>query len=79
MHVHAHAHSQVVHTCVVSRHTRTCTRVHAHVHAHAHVQVHYVLDQPPEGWTGGSGYLSAEMLAERLPPPSLGGLAKVSK
>jgi len=40
-------------------------------------QVHYVLDQPPEGWTGGSGYISKDMLAERLPPPSLGGLAKV--
>jgi len=39
--------------------------------------VYYVLDQPPEGWQGGTGYLTKEMLAERLPPPSEGLLSKV--
>lgn len=28
-------------------------------------RVHYVLDRPPEGWTGGVGYVTAEMLQVR--------------
>jgi cytochrome-b5 reductase len=39
--------------------------------------VYYVLDAPPEGWVGGSGYLTADMLRTHLPPPSLGMLGKV--
>jgi len=26
------------------------------------VRVHYVLDKPPEGWTGGVGYVTADMI-----------------
>jgi cytochrome-b5 reductase len=26
-------------------------------------RVHYVLDKPPEGWTGGVGYVTADMIA----------------
>lgn len=29
----------------------------------------YTLDQPPEGWTGGKGFVTADMIAEHLPPP----------
>lgn len=33
-------------------------------------RVHYVLDRPPEGWTGGVGYVTAEMLQKWLPKPA---------
>ncbi|MBE3047313.1 hypothetical protein IMZ48_33295 [Candidatus Bathyarchaeota archaeon] len=29
-------------------------------------RVHYVLDQPPEGWTGGVGYVTSDMITVRL-------------
>lgn len=29
------------------------------------VRVHYVLDKPPEGWTGGVGYVTADMITVR--------------
>jgi cytochrome-b5 reductase len=32
------------------------------------LKVYYVLDEPPEGWKGGKGYLTIEMLAA---PPAL--------
>lgn len=34
-------------------------------------RVHYVLDKPPEGWTGGVGYVTADMITVRryCPPP----------
>ena len=32
------------------------------------LKVYYVLDEPPEGWKGGKGYLTKEMLAA---PPAL--------
>jgi cytochrome-b5 reductase len=28
----------------------------------ADIRVHYVLDKPPEGWTGGVGYVTADMI-----------------
>ena len=28
-------------------------------------RVHYVLDKPPEGWTGGVGYVTADMITVR--------------
>jgi len=31
--------------------------------------VYYVLNNPPEGWTGGVGFVTADMIKERLPPP----------
>jgi cytochrome-b5 reductase len=33
-------------------------------------RVHYVLDKPPAGWTGGVGYVTAEMLTKWLPQPA---------
>lgn len=33
-------------------------------------RVHYVLNNPPEGWTGGVGFVTAEMIKRLLPPPS---------
>ena len=30
-------------------------------------RVHYVLDEPPEGWTGGVGYVTADMISVRSP------------
>ena len=33
-----------------------------------HLTVVHVLERPPEGWTGETGYLTAEVLARHLPP-----------
>ncbi|KAK7751594.1 NADH-cytochrome b5 reductase [Diatrype stigma] len=33
-------------------------------------RVHYVLDKPPEGWTGGVGYVTPEMVTKWLPKPA---------
>lgn len=33
------------------------------------LKVHYVLNNPPEGWKGGSGFISAEMIKKLLPAP----------
>ena len=33
-------------------------------------QVYYVLNNPPEKWDGGVGFVSAEMIKERCPEPS---------
>ncbi|KAL2261764.1 hypothetical protein VTK26DRAFT_3405 [Humicola hyalothermophila] len=33
-------------------------------------RVHYVLDKPPAGWTGGVGYVTADMLQKWLPKPA---------
>ncbi|KAK0738594.1 hypothetical protein B0T18DRAFT_333498 [Schizothecium vesticola] len=34
------------------------------------IRVHYVLDKPPAGWTGGVGYVTAEMITKWLPKPA---------
>lgn len=31
---------------------------------------HYVLEQPPPGWSGGTGRITSNMLQQHLPPPS---------
>ncbi|CAH1440115.1 unnamed protein product [Lactuca virosa] len=33
-------------------------------------KVYYVLNQPPEGWKGGVGFVSKEMIQDHLPAPS---------
>ncbi|KAI0902196.1 ferredoxin reductase-like protein [Annulohypoxylon nitens] len=33
-------------------------------------RVHYVLDKPPEGWTGGVGYVTPDMVTKWLPKPA---------
>ncbi|KAM0748532.1 ferredoxin reductase-like protein [Meredithblackwellia eburnea MCA 4105] len=33
---------------------------------------HFVLDQPPSGWTGPSGYMDQKLLGSTLPAPTLG-------
>jgi NAD(P)H-flavin reductase len=33
-------------------------------------QVHYTLDSPPVGWTGGVGFVDDAMMAEHLPAPA---------
>ncbi|KAI1467153.1 ferredoxin reductase-like protein [Daldinia caldariorum] len=55
-------------------------------------RVHYVLDKPPEGWTGGVGFVTADMVDKWLPkpapdvkillcgpPPMVGGLKKAAE
>ncbi|KAL2270426.1 hypothetical protein VTJ83DRAFT_2610 [Remersonia thermophila] len=55
-------------------------------------RVHYVLDKPPAGWTGGVGYVTAEMVQKWLPkpaddvkillcgpPPMISGLKKITE
>jgi cytochrome-b5 reductase len=32
--------------------------------------VYYVLNNPPEKWDGGVGFVTADMIKERLPPPA---------
>lgn len=34
----------------------------------AGIRVHYVLDKPPEGWTGGVGYVTADMITVSKTP-----------
>ncbi|CCC05385.1 hypothetical protein SMACR_08879 [Sordaria macrospora] len=56
------------------------------------IRVHYVLDRPPEGWTGGVGYVTQEMVEKLLPkaaedvkillcgpPPMISGLKKATE
>ncbi|PNT42081.1 hypothetical protein POPTR_004G194400v4 [Populus trichocarpa] len=33
-------------------------------------KVYYVLNQPPEGWEGGIGFISKEMIQSHCPPPA---------
>ncbi|KAJ5164001.1 Riboflavin synthase-like beta-barrel [Penicillium coprophilum] len=33
-------------------------------------RVYYVLNNPPEGWTGGVGFVTPDMIKERLPAPA---------
>ncbi|KAF9100349.1 NADH-cytochrome b5 reductase [Mortierella sp. AM989] len=37
---------------------------------HPQFNVHYVLNTPPEGWTGGVGFVNAEMIKEYMPAPA---------
>jgi cytochrome-b5 reductase len=32
--------------------------------------IYYVLNNPPEGWSGGVGFVTAEMIKEKLPAPA---------
>ena len=32
-------------------------------------KVYYVLNNPPDGWTGGVGFVTPDMIKERLPAP----------
>ena len=34
------------------------------------IAVHYVLNNPPDGWTGGVGFVSPDMIRQHLPPPA---------
>ncbi|KAB2569289.1 NADH-cytochrome b5 reductase 1 [Lasiodiplodia theobromae] len=34
------------------------------------IRVHYVLNNPPEGWTGGVGFVTADMIKAKLPAPA---------
>ena len=34
------------------------------------LEIYYILDKPPAGWTGGSGYVTPEMITERFGAPS---------
>jgi cytochrome-b5 reductase len=33
-------------------------------------RIYYVLNNPPQGWAGGVGFVTADMIKERLPPPA---------
>ncbi|KAI8391668.1 uncharacterized protein BYT42DRAFT_557655 [Radiomyces spectabilis] len=37
---------------------------------HDNFSVYYVLNNPPEGWTGGVGFVTADMIREHCPAPS---------
>lgn len=37
---------------------------------HDKFKVHYFLNNPPEGWKGGSGFVSKEAIQEKLPAPA---------
>ena len=40
-------------------------------------KVFYTLDKPPRGWTGGSGFVSKDMIRAHLPPPGPDNLVLV--
>lgn len=44
-------------------------RIDALVKANPNLSVHYLIDKPAEGWTGGVGYVTSELIAEKLPGP----------
>ncbi|KAF9365683.1 NADH-cytochrome b5 reductase [Mortierella sp. NVP85] len=37
---------------------------------HPQFKVYYVLNNPPEGWTGGVGFVNSEMIKEHMPKPA---------
>jgi len=37
---------------------------------HKNFKVYYVLEKAPKGWTGGVGYVNAEIIKKNMPPPS---------
>ncbi|KAL4853280.1 NADH--cytochrome b5 reductase 1 [Chlorella vulgaris] len=37
---------------------------------HANFSVYYVLNDPPRGWAGGKGFVTAEMIKKHLPAPA---------
>ncbi|KAI1317356.1 NADH-cytochrome b5 reductase [Mortierella claussenii] len=37
---------------------------------HPQFKVYYVLNNPPEGWTGGVGFVNADMIKEHMPAPA---------
>ncbi|KAF8932421.1 NADH-cytochrome b5 reductase 1 [Dissophora ornata] len=37
---------------------------------HPQFQVYYVLNSPPEGWTGGVGFVNADMIKKYMPAPA---------
>ncbi|KAI7834538.1 hypothetical protein BX661DRAFT_175031 [Kickxella alabastrina] len=37
---------------------------------HENFNVHYVLNNPPEGWTGGIGFINKELLQKHMPAPA---------
>ncbi|KAG0228223.1 NADH-cytochrome b5 reductase 1 [Mortierella sp. GBAus27b] len=37
---------------------------------HPQFKVHYVLNNPPEGWTGSVGFVSSDMIKEHMPQPA---------
>jgi len=37
---------------------------------YARFKVYYVLNTPPEGWSGGTGFVSKAMVKQHMPPPS---------
>lgn len=39
----------------------------------ANLRIHYLLDNPPEAWTHGTGYVTKELMAEKFPDPSVDG------
>lgn len=38
--------------------------------ANPNIEVYHVLNQPPEGWTGGVGFINEEMMKDKLPHAS---------
>ena len=44
---------------------------------HDNFKVHYVLSEPPEGWTGGSGHVDQDDISAHCPPPGSDNLVCV--
>jgi len=38
---------------------------------HSNFKVYYVLNNPPENWTGGVGFVSSDMIKANFPPPTV--------
>ncbi|KAI7905724.1 uncharacterized protein BX663DRAFT_500701 [Cokeromyces recurvatus] len=37
---------------------------------HDNINIYHVLNKPPSGWSQGSGFITADMIRERCPPPA---------
>lgn len=44
---------------------------------HPNFKVHYVLEKPPAGWTGSTGYITKDVLQKYMPAPSSDSLVMV--
>jgi len=40
------------------------------VHQHPNFHLYYVLNNPPQNWSGGVGFISQDMIQNHLPPPT---------
>lgn len=65
---------QQVHSLAIERCSKIAANIDRHLltHPRAFMQVHYVLNNPPAGWTGASGFITSDLIKQHLPAPGKG-------